>query len=212
MAVSRSEALLLKARSIGGLPHARRGAAYGNVGELLRSQVERYGDKLWLIFYPDQKDSGPRSPSAARRTYTYNEFSELVGRTANYLLSAGIRRGDRIATVSFNHPDTVIQYFSAFLIGAVVVPVNTGEDDRRIGYILENSRAKLAFVREEYLERLKRILAGTPGIRTIVRVGSDSGAGPEDNFHAQVASQPAAVRLDHQPEGDDEALLIYTSG
>ncbi|HYQ87526.1 MAG TPA: class I adenylate-forming enzyme family protein [Bacteroidota bacterium] len=209
MAVSRSDALL-KARSIGGVPAARRSTAYANVGELLRSQVERYGDKVWLIFYPDQKDSGALPD--ARRTYTYNEFSGLAGRTANYLLSAGIRKGDRIATVSFNHPDAVIQYVAAFLIGAVVVPVNVGEDDRRIGYILQNSRCKLALVREEFFERLGRIIAGTPGIKTIVRVGSESTGGPEGNFHAQIARQPAAVPPDQQPDGNDEALLIYTSG
>src|SRR5260221_3394601 len=107
------------------------------MGEWLRPGAEAYADKTWLIFYSDADET--RGIPGDRHTLTYKEFYSLVRRTAEFLLQQGVGRGDRIATVAYNHMDTVVQYFAAWLIGAVVVPINVGEDDKRIGYILENS-------------------------------------------------------------------------
>src|SRR5258705_5910886 len=118
----------------------------------------------------------------------------MVAQTANYLVSLGIGRGDRVATVSYNHFDTVVQYFAIFLIGAVAVPINVGEDDRRIDYILRDSRARLAFVRDLYVDRVKKI-PGASAIETIVRVSRDareSGDGLAD-FKKEIGKHPTEL-------------------
>ena len=155
---------ILKAHTASGIPASQYQVPYKRIGDLLTTQVEIHNEKTWLIFHSD---------TAGRTEYTYREFYELVCKTANFLLSQGIACGDRIATVAYNHADTVVQYFAAWLIGAVVVPINVGEDDKRIGYILQNSEAKLAFVREEFIQRIEKILAETPSVKTIVRVGGN---------------------------------------
>src|SRR5438094_7072664 len=87
----------------------------------------------------------------------------------------GIRRGDRIATISLNHSDTVIQYFAAWLMGACVVPVSLSEDDGRIRYVLENSKAKLAFLRADYQERIFPLIESVRSDRSDLSVlSSDS--------------------------------------
>ena len=136
---------LHRARSVGDVPFTEPLVPYANIGDLLARQSEAYEDKPFLIYY---------SNDGKRTELSYREFYEDVCRTANYLQSAGIVRGDRIATVSFNHSDTVIQYFAAFLLGAALVPVNAGEDDRRIRYVLRNSGAKLAFVHDQLVDRI----------------------------------------------------------
>ena len=75
----------------------------------------------------------------------------------------GVRRGDRVATIAYNHLDTVIIYFACWLIGAAVAPQNVTEDDRRIAFILRNSEAVVCFVRDEYLERAEAIIHGERG-------------------------------------------------
>jgi long-chain acyl-CoA synthetase len=84
----------------------------------------------------------------------------------------------------------------------VVVPVNVGEDDKRIGYILQNSGAKLAFVRERYAGRIGKILEALPGVALVV-VGGVPSAG---------AASPAAGAPRPPVDIDDEALIVYTSG
>ena len=211
-----------KAHSVAIIPATNPQVPYSNISDLLRQQVDKFGNKPWLIFYADVHEM--------RRTYTYKEFYELTCKTANFLLKQDISRGDKIATIAYNHPDTVIQYFAAWMVGAVVVPINVGEDDKRISYILHNSRSKLVFVREEFFERVENILKEIPSAKIIVRVGNPHpvsdlrrshpspigrGAGGEghhvnfnsllNNFKSTIENLPA-VSL------DDEALIVYTSG
>lgn len=178
---------------------------YRNIGHLLRSRARAHPNKPWLVFYPD---------GMPRREYSYGQFHDLVSRNANLLLDLGIRRGDRVATVGHNHSDTVIQYFAAFLIGAVVIPINVGEDDRRIGFILQNSQAKLAFVRDQYSARMKKIISGYPGVKVVVNVCEP---GPSQqpqcvDYITEIEKRPAEIFFEPDVHLDDDALIVYTSG
>jgi acyl-CoA synthetase (AMP-forming)/AMP-acid ligase II len=198
---------ILKARTVSGIPPSQYQVPYRNIGDLLKTQVEKYGKKTWLIFFSDV---------SGRYEWTYEQFYEAVCKTANFLISQGIGRGDRIATVAYNHADTVVQYFAAWLIGAVVVPINVGEDDKRVGYILQNSNTKLAFVREEFLDRIETILAATPSVQTIVRVDAEGSSlrvvGKYLDFHSAVRTHHSALRTLPPVSLEDEALIVYTSG
>lgn len=186
---STTEAKIQRARASGNISATEYQVPYANIGALLNAQVERSPEKVWMIFYPDDSD---------RRAITYLQFHDLVQRSAALLHAHGIRRGDRIATVAYNHIDTVVQYFAAWNIGAVVVPINVGEDDERIGYMLQNSETKLAFVREEFVDRFENILAESAHACTIIRGGEY----PMQNWNPQLVE----VSL------EDEALIVYTSG
>jgi long-chain acyl-CoA synthetase len=195
-------ARIAEAQSFDGTPSSQVIVPYGNIGALLLTQVDRYENKAYLIYYDD--DGG-------RHEFSYREFYEEVSRTAAFLHSAGIRKGNRIATVSYNHSDVVIQYFAAFLLGAVVVPINTGEDDKRIAYILENSRTALAFVRDQYVDRISALLPALPGLKAIVQTGKR--VRPDlPHFATEIARQPVAFTPSAQPALQDEALIVYTSG
>ena len=191
-----------RARSVGEVPFSEPLVPYANIGDLLSRQTEAYEEKPFLIFYNDQ---------GSRTELTYREFYELACKTANFLRSAGIVRGDRIATVSFNHSDTVIQYFAAFLLGAAVVPVNAGEDDKRIRYILRNSGARLAFVRDQFVDRITGFLGDLPDLGQIVECGEHAHAGLP-HFQAAVQKQPDRFLPSPAPALEDVALIVYTSG
>lgn len=219
---------ILSARAVRGIPHTQYQVPYSNIGDLLTKQAEMYGDKTWLVFYGEnERRTSPESDEQVRRSFTYQEFYDLVLKTANFLLARGIQRGDRVATVSYNHADTVIQYFASWLIGAVVVPINVGEDDKRIGYILQNSHAKFAFVRDQFVNRIENILLETSGKTTIVSVGSsptnvENSAYPDFHNSIQNLKSPPERLMSFRRAGEiqnlpgvsleDEALIIYTSG
>ncbi len=191
-----------QARSVDGVAVTEPMVPYRNIGDLLEQQTERYDQKPFLIYYSDE---GPR------REYSYREFYEEVCKTANFLRLSGIVRGDRIATFSYNHADTVIQYFAAFLLGAVVVPINVGEDDKQIAYILRNSETRLIFVRDQFLARVRAITASIECVKTTVCVGRKSDASLPHG-ESEIAKQPARFSTQDQPGLDDEALIVYTSG
>jgi len=191
-----------RARTVGGVPVHESLVPYRNIGELLAAQADAYEEKAFLIYY---------SEDGHRTELSYREFFEEVCKTANYLQSCGIARGDKVATVSHNHSDTVIQYFAAFALGAAVVPVNVGEDDKRVAFVLEDSGAKLAFVQSEFVDRIQKLKNSSGSLERIVETGPHA--------HADLAHFPGALRPHHARFApghpatlQDDALIVYTSG
>ncbi len=186
---------------------------YHSIGDLLTFQVTQYQNKPWLIYYTED---------GVRSEFSYSEFYALVCKTANFFRDNKISHGDRVATVSHNHPDAVVQYFAAWLVGAVVVPINVGEDDRRISFILQNAEVKLAFVRCEYTARIEKIRKTCPALTTVVTVrpkippGSPEPARPyepaDPDFHSLLQDQESSFLGGTTVGPDDEALIVYTSG
>ncbi len=173
---------------------------YRSVGELLGRRVDEFENEPFLIFYGD---------GSPRTEYSYREFYEEVCKTANLLRAEGIRPGDRIGVVSYNHAETVIQYFAAWLMNAIVVPVNAGEDDRSIQYVLRNSGTKLLFVRDLYVERIRRLidLESTRCIQTGRRVDASL-----PQYSTEISRQQVRFAPDSPSSVDQDAVIVYTSG
>jgi long-chain acyl-CoA synthetase len=152
----------------------------------------RLGEKPFLVSY----DEG-----GSRRVLSYGEFvARVAARGRTLTEEAGVTRGDRVATLMHNHPEGPITCFAAWRLGATVVPVNMGEDDARIEFVLENSGAKAVVLLPEYAARARSLKVGSRCCFL------DLGALREET------RSPA--RLDHlpRPGPEDDALIVYTSG
>ena len=152
-------------------------------------------EKTYLVYY---------SAKGERTELGYRQFYEYVLNTARFYQSKGLKAGDKIATISHNHWHTVVQYFAAWFCGLVVVPINLGEDDTRISYILQNAEVKLALVRDEYSERIQSIIEREEAISKIRLVVCDESIGC---FSLKEGVLPEATM-----SIEDEALIVFTSG
>lgn len=204
--------LIDKARSVHGIPFSKLELSFTSIGELLFARADADPDREWLVYYDE---AGERS------SFSRAEFTDRVNATARYLLEEGITKGSRVAVIAHNHWETVVQYFAAWLLGGTVVPINVGEDDERISYILENSGAALAFVRADYVGRVKELYEKNSGLKKTLKtiVGCGTITGREDaafchEFFDQILVDrmgaprilPRIHLLDH------ECLIVYTSG
>jgi len=198
-----------EAHVVNGIPGDRYKVPYGNFRQLLSLHAKASPEKIFLIHYDAEGN---------REELSYAEINARVHQTAHLLHELGVRRGNRVATIGYNHSDIVVIYFACWVLGAAVAPQNVTEDDRRIAFILRNSEAVVCLVREEYLERAENIIHGTDeglgaeNIQHIVQVGG--AARPEYmHFHEMVRNLPNTFFSDDpEPTLEDEALLVYTSG
>lgn len=146
---------------------------------------------------------------SVHRSYTYAEFGEAVANIAS-VLSEGLElmRGDRVATVLFNHDQTVLIYFAAWTLGITVVPINIAESSDKKRYILEHSEASVVFCWDEAYDEIQEFIDDLPCLREAIVVSDDPYrcALTEYLAHASPASPIWEDSL------EDEALIIYTSG
>ncbi len=197
-----------KAQSLRNRPQSSRLVPYRSVRHLLDNRTQESPDKVFLIHYDHEGN---------RDELTYAQFDARVNRVANLLLELGVQRGDRVATLAYNHLDTVVIYFACWKLGAAIAPQNTAEDDQRIAFILRNSESVILFARHEYLSRAANIVHGTEeglgaaNIQRIIQVGGASSS-YYPHFEDLLAQQPDKLSLPDETSLDDESLLVYTSG
>lgn len=150
-----------------------------------------------------------------RRTYSYAEFGTIVERMAGiFHVRFGLTRGDRIATVLFNHDLTALIYFAAWTLGVAVVPINVEETPEKKRYILEHSEASVALCWQDVYEELHALQSILPALREVVAVG-DGGIldGKEPKGKSRKISTAVGARFaPHISRLEDPALIIYTSG
>ena len=154
-----------------------------------------HADKPFLTYCDDDR--------RLRRSYTYAEFGDGVGRLATFMRDRlDLRRGDRVATVLFNHDQTVFVYFAAWVLGLGVVPINVEESTEKKRYILEHSEPSVVFCWQDSMEEMKAVSAQLPRVRELIAVRDDSLA----PVHAKPSIPAGEGSL------EDEALIVYTSG
>ena len=165
---------------------------YRNMFELLEYRSHLQPDDVYIVFYPEAEE---------KIQLTYKEFITKAFKTANLLKSSGIGVEDRIATVSHNHLNTIIQYFAAWSLGATVVPINVNEEPERIKYILESSGVKLAFVNSIYVDKILQIQKNLPELKKIFVYGN----------HAESFNPPEGVTIeDYETKLKDQSDTFNT--
>ncbi len=185
------------ARSLKGVPPQRCALPVASFAALCDWRAARTPDKVFLTYYND--DSGERSQ------FTFAAINHRINRLANFLRRKhGVQRGEKIAIVAFNHPDSIIACFACWKLGVVATPQNVAEDDSRIAFILDNANCRVALVMPEYRERVEKIKSQVPCLQTIVVM--------ERELDATLGRTSAGFAAPAANMLADEALLIYTSG
>ena len=164
-------------------------------------------NRPFLTYYDDDRQ--------LHYTYSYAEFGTVVQQTAGFLHDqVGLRRGDRLATILFNHDVTVVLYFAAWVLGITIVPINVEEPTDKKRFILEHSEASAVCCWHSYQEEVNEILPDLPILRHVVALNDEGflgGPGHWARGKREAASMPACL-TPHASSLADAALIVYTSG
>src|SRR5580693_2264967 len=77
-----------------------------------------------------------------QRRYSYSDLAERSWRLANALRAAGLRKGDRVATLLFNSSAMLEAHFGVPAAGGILVAVNHRLASAEVGYIIQHSGAR----------------------------------------------------------------------
>jgi acyl-CoA synthetase (AMP-forming)/AMP-acid ligase II len=141
------------------------------------------------------------------RRYSYRQLAERSWRLANALRSAGLSKGDRVATLLYNSAPMLEAHFGVPAAGGILVAINHRLASPEIGYILEHSGARFLLLDAE-LESLIAPLA-LSGVSVIRTANTGDAEDPYERFLSAASSLLPASWL----EDEEETISInYTSG
>lgn len=118
--------------------------------------------------------------------YTYREYGERVRKLASALLELGVRKGDRVGTLAWNHHRHLEAYFAVPSIGAVLHTLNLRLPPAHLAHIINHAADRVILVDEDLVPLLESI---RPQLKTIERVIV---MGDGDAFPATALPHPAA--------------------
>ena len=148
--------------------------------------------------------------SGERRACSYWDLHQAANRASNMLAALGIARGDRVALILPQRPETVVAYLACFQMGAVAVPLSFLFGPDALEYRLANSGAKVAIVDPDTLPRLKAIWERVPNVEWAIGVAGAHAGGVVD-WDATLAG--ASRHFEPvMTNATDPAAIIYTSG
>jgi acetyl-CoA synthetase len=142
--------------------------------------------------------------------HTFAEFRARSNQLARVLASLGIERGDRVAIVLPQRPETAVAHLASYKLGAIALPLSTLFGPEALEYRLRDAGAKVVVTDDESLER---VLASAKGLPALTRVISVDPADADGVLEYARAVANVSDSLEPVPTGsEDPALLIYTSG
>ena len=148
--------------------------------------------------------------SGAQATYTFAQIQAAADRLSNALAGLGVQRGERVALLLPQRPETAIAYMAIFQMGAVALPLSHLFGPDALEYRMSHAGAVAAIVEPATLAKLLAIRERLPDLRHVIGVAGAREAGTQD-WNA-LLERAASSFSPVDTQADDPALIIYTSG
>jgi len=148
--------------------------------------------------------------SGERRALSYWDLAQEANRLSNALAAMGIARGDRVAIMLPQRPETVVAYLACFQMGAIAVPLSFLFGPDALEYRLADSGAKAAVVDPATLANLEPLRGKLPALAHVI---GTAGARSSGVVGWEPTLAKASGHFDVVPtKPTDPCAIIYTSG
>lgn len=155
--------------------------------------------------------------NGAWRHYSINQYIATVNNISYGLLQLGIKRGDKIASISSGRPEWNFLDMAIIQIGAIHVPIYPTISENDYKYILHHADVKMVFVSGwDILRKIENIIAEIPNLKDNVYTFRNlRGYRHLNEVIALGSANPSPQYLNDIKDRispDDVMTIIYTSG
>ncbi|MFO0635617.1 MAG: long-chain fatty acid--CoA ligase [Nannocystaceae bacterium] len=152
-----------------------------------------------------------RRPDRTVSRTSYGAVIARAHRLAQALVAAGVKPGEPVATLMWNHAEHVEAYFGIPLAGAVVHTLNLRLHPDEIAFIANDAGDRVLLVDEVLLPLYERFAERVP-FRQVIVVGASGPVAPgRHDYEALLAGVDPTTPLPPLRE-DDASGCCYTSG
>jgi len=170
---------------------------------ILRRAESLYGKKEIISCLPDR----------SIHRYTYHDLATRAKKLSVALYQLGIRKGDKVATLSWNHYQHLEAYFAVPCMGAIIHPLNLRLSPDDLAYIVNHAEDKIIIVDQVLLPLFEK-LRSEINVSKVIVIPQFEEPLPKEylNYEDVVAGGDASL---FEPFEEDEyaaAFMCYTSG
>ncbi len=160
-----------------------------------------------------RKEIVSRLPDKTYFRYTYADFVRRAKRLALALQKLGVKSGDRVATLSWNHHQHLEAYFGVPSAGAVLHTLNLRLSPEDLTYIANHANDKVILVDRVLLPVLEKFRHNIQAEHIIV-ISTDGSPAPEGMLDYEQLLAEVDEKDFVYPEIDEQqaAAMCYTSG
>lgn len=171
------------------------GLQYMTVPELLEKAAKDFNQDEFILTDENQ--------------YSFKEIYDLSNKVANWLISMGIKKGDKVGIMLPTCSEHVITFFGILTAGAVELPINIDFRGEELSYILAHGEVKVVFTNIDLLNHVLESW-GIDNAQNCVSL-EDNGNKKVHNFY-YILNNYSTERPKIDINIDDPAGLVYTSG
>ncbi len=148
--------------------------------------------------------------SGASAAYSFRDIQVEANRLSNALAALGVGRGDRVAIILPQRPETAIAYMAVFQMGAIALPLSHLFGPDALEYRMEHAEATVAIVEPATIANLWAVKDKLSHLQHVVGVAGarEAGVQPWEDLLAKASRRFSCI----DSGADDPALIIYTSG
>ena len=148
--------------------------------------------------------------SGASAAYSFWDIQQQANRLSNALAALGVQRGDRVALILPQRPETAIAYMAIFQMGAVALPLSHLFGPDALEFRMNHAEASVAIVEPTTLPHLLAVRDRLVALRHVIGVGGarESGVQGWEALLQKAGRDFECV----DTAAEDPALIIYTSG
>ncbi len=182
-----------------------------SMGAIFQNRVEEHGDKALVSF---------KNRQGVWEDLSWNQLNEKVRNLGNFLISRGVKPGEKIALFSPNRYEWWVADLAILSIGAVNVPIYATNSAQECRYIIDNSDSIMCFAgTREHLDKILSVKNQLPNVRQVIIFDdlSESREGVIDL--AEALKEGRAYKNKNEFDErlrpisiNDLATIIYTSG
>jgi acetyl-CoA synthetase len=178
--------------------------------DVMDALAEERPDKLALLWTSERGEEVKT---------TFKEFKEQTDRTAAYLMSLGIGRGDKVMLILKRHYQWWLSMMALCKIGAIAIPATHMLTKQDIIYRNESASIKaIICANDEYVTtQIQSAMPESPSVKLLVAVNSMSEYNktiPEGfhDWHKEWINAPEFERPENVNTNEDTMLMYFTSG